>query len=107
MVSCDNRDVAETHIKAAITPGATGRYIVSNPYHDSNKETQDCLEKRFPGITLAEHDGSDVRTPGVNFNAKLTEELLGRKLRNHCQSWGDALEGLWKSGLTENPGLSS
>ena len=100
----DNRDVAETHIKAAITPGANGRYIVSNAEQWSNKETADCLEKRFPGITLAEHDGSDVRNP-PKVGAQLTEELLGRKLRNHCETWGDAIEGFWDAGLTANPGI--
>lgn len=103
-VNCDNRDVAETHIKAAITPGANGRYIVSNFEQLSNKETTDCLKERFPGITLAENDGSDVRPP-TKFSAKLTEELLGRKLRSHCDSWGDAIQGFWDAGLTTNPGL--
>jgi len=100
----DNRDVAETHIKAAITPGANGRYIVSNAEQDSNKEMAECLQNRFPGIALAEHDNSDVRA-AVKVSAKLTEELLGRKLRSHCQAWGDAVEGFFEAGLTKNPGL--
>ena len=100
----DNRDIAETHIKAAITPGANGRYIVSNPEHLSNKETNDCLKERFPGITLAVNDNSPVRTP-LKVSPKLTEELLGRKLRTHCETWGDAIQGFWDAGLTTNPGL--
>lgn len=100
----DNRDVAEAHIKAAITPGANGRYLVTNYKMDSNKELQECLEKRFPGIKLADNDGSDA-IPQTFYGAKITEDLLGRKLTSHCQAWGDAIAGFYAKGLTTNPGL--
>jgi len=102
----DNRDVALAHIKAALAPQAEGRYIVVNFQQISNKALTECLEKRFPGIKLAENDGSD-EVPPLKISSKLTEELIGQPLFSPCQTWGDALAGFYDAGLAKNPGLHS
>lgn len=66
------RDVAAAHVLAALTPGAKGRYIVSQPASLSSKAFTDVLKAQ---LSLAIPDGKEAAVKNNIDNTRVQKEL--------------------------------
>eukprot|EP00775_Hariotina_reticulata_P006026 gene6026-6264_t len=93
----DVRDVAAAHILAAETPGAKGRYIVSQPASISAHFITDTIKAAWPAAASALPDGADAATSHIN-SSKVVKEL-GLQLTPVAKTVKDMAESLMKQGI--------
>jgi nucleoside-diphosphate-sugar epimerase len=65
----DVRDVAHAHILAALTPGASGRYIVSDTTSASPAFIASTLQQRFPQFAIPDGEEAEAETSIDNTRA--------------------------------------
>lgn len=73
---CDNRDVAKAHIRAAVDPTASGRYIISHPELVPPMAIYKTLSAAFPQYEWGKPEKEDPFIPFVNNSKALG--LIGK-----------------------------
>lgn len=70
----DVRDIARAHILAAVTPSASGRFVVSHGSGVTNKMAMDVLAQRFPQFKLLPAEDGPPSKPMMD-NSKVSRQL--------------------------------
>jgi nucleoside-diphosphate-sugar epimerase len=73
---CDNRDTARAHIQAAVSPTASGRYIVAHPFLVPPSFVYGILSKAFPEYSFEKPAEEGSLVPHIN-NAKILKLIGG------------------------------
>ncbi|GAX75613.1 hypothetical protein CEUSTIGMA_g3057.t1 [Chlamydomonas eustigma] len=93
----DVRDVALSHILAAINPAASGRYIISQPMSLNARQVTDILKAHLPGIAIPDGKESPIKD---NIDNTKVQTGLGLEVKPIKSTITDMVDSLISLGFT-------